>query len=151
MTDDRPLQAIRNYRRVSERVATAGMPTEAQLADVARAGFEVVLNLDQLDSRHALPNERHAVEALGMTYRQIPVVWEQPTHADLAEFRAAMAELAGKRLFVHCVANVRVSTSLALYRVLDLGWEREPALQDLYAIWQPNETWRRFIEQELPT
>ena len=72
--DDQKLQAIYNYRFISDQISTSGMPTEAQLADVARAGFEVVMNLDQLDSRHALSDERGAVEALGLTYRQIPVI-----------------------------------------------------------------------------
>ncbi len=148
-TDDQPLQAIYNYRRVSERIGTSGMPTEAQLADIAGAGFEVVVNLDQLNSAHALPDERGTVEALGLTYRQIPVVWDNPTHANLAEFRAAMAEYADKRVFVHCVANARVSTFVALYRILKLGWAREEALRELYSIWQPNDTWQRFLEREL--
>ena len=68
--DNPSLQAIYNYRSVSDRIGTSGMPTEDQLADIARAGFEVVINLDQLDSRHALPDERGSVEALGLTYLQ---------------------------------------------------------------------------------
>ena len=105
--DNPSLQAIYNYRSVSDRIGTSGMPTEDQLADIARAGFEVVINLDQLDSRHALPDERGSVEALGLTYLQIPVVWDHPTHENLAEFREAMAKYADRRAFVHCVANMR--------------------------------------------
>ncbi len=147
--DDPSLQAIRNYRAVSDRIGTSGMPTEEQLANVARAGFEVVINLDQLDSRHALPDERASVEALGLTYLQIPVVWEHPTHERLVEFREAMAKHADKRTFVHCVSNYRVSAFMALYRVLDLGWDREEALKGIHALWQPNDTWQGFIDAEL--
>ncbi len=147
--DEQSLEAIYNYRRISDRIGTAGMPTEEQLAAIARAGFEVVINLDQLGSRHALPDERGAVEALGLTYRQIPADWEHPTHENLVEFRAAMAECADKRVFVHCVANMRASVFVALYRLLDLGWAGEEAMQGVYSIWQPNDTWRRFLESEL--
>lgn len=147
--DDQPLKAIYNYRAISDRVGTSGMPTEAQLADVARAGFEVVINLDQLDSSHALPDERGAVETLGLTYRQIPVVWENPIHDNWAEFRGAMAQYADKRVFVHCVANVRVSIFVALHRILDLGWSREDALRGANLLATPNDIWQRFIEIEL--
>jgi protein tyrosine phosphatase (PTP) superfamily phosphohydrolase (DUF442 family) len=148
---DQSLETIYNYRPVSDRIGTSGMPTEAQLAEIARAGFEVVINLDQLDSRHGLPDERGSVEALGLTYLQIPVVWDHPTHENLVEFREAMAKHSDRRAFVHCVANMRVSVFLALYRVLDLGWDREAAMQGVYSLWKPNDTWQQFIETELST
>ena len=147
--DDQTLQPIYNYRRISDRIGTSGMPTEAQLGDIARAGFEVVINLDQLDSRHALPDERAAVEATGMTYRQIPVVWEHPTHENLVDFFAAMAQYADKRVFVHCVANYRATIFTTLYGVLRLDWPREEAMNRLRQMWQPNDTWQQFIESEL--
>jgi protein tyrosine phosphatase (PTP) superfamily phosphohydrolase (DUF442 family) len=148
--DDQALQTIYNYRRISDRIGTSGMPTEAQVGDIARAGFEVVINLDQLDSRHALPDERAAVEALGMTYRQIPVVWEHPTHENLADFCAAMEDYADMRIFVHCVANYRATVFMTLYGILRLGWPREEAMKRLHQMWQqPNEIWQHFIESEL--
>lgn len=143
------LQAIYNYRRVSDLIGTSGMPTEAQLPDIARAGFQVVINLDQLTSRHALPNERETVEILGMTYVQIPVLWDEPTHADFVAFCAVLEQFVDRRVFIHCVANARVSTFVALYRILRLGWPREVALQSVQAIYQPNATWQHFIESEL--
>lgn len=147
--DETLLQAIYNYRRVSDLIGTSGMPTEAQLHDIAGAGFQVVINLDQLTSRHALPDERKTVEALGMTYVQIPVLWDAPTHANFVAFCAALEQFADRRVFIHCVANARASTFIALYRILRLGWPRETALQSVYAIYQPNATWQSFIESEL--
>jgi protein tyrosine phosphatase (PTP) superfamily phosphohydrolase (DUF442 family) len=125
------------------------MPTEAQLGDIARAEFEVVINLDQLDSRHALPDERTAVEAMGMIYRQFPVFWEHPVHENLVDFFAAMAQYADKRVFVHCVANYRATIFTTLYGVLRLDWPREEAMNRLRQMWQPNDTWQQFIESEL--
>ena len=148
--DDLALQPIYNYRRISDRIGTSGMPTEAQLADIARAGFEVVINLDQLDSRHALPDERMVVEATGMTYCQIPVVWEHPTHENLANFFAAMEQYRDRRVFVHCVANYRATVFMTLYGILRLDWPREEAMNRLRQMWQqPNEIWQHFIESEL--
>ena len=49
------VSGIRDYRKLSDLVATAGQPTEDELAAVAQAGYEVVINLhispDLLDER----------------------------------------------------------------------------------------------------
>jgi len=125
------------------------MPTAEQLAAIARAGFDVVINLDQLDSRHALPDERQMVTALGLIYEQIPVVWDNPGHAQVVQFLDALDRHADKRVFVHCVANYRASVFIALYRILRLGWPPAEALADMMTVWQPNPTWQAFIESEL--
>jgi len=147
--DDQPLHSLYNYRRISERIATSGMPTAEQLAAIARAGFDVVINLDQLDSCHALPDERQMVTALGLIYEQIPVVWDNPGHAQVVQFLDALDRHADKRVFVHCVANYRASVFIALYRILRLGWPPAEALADMMTVWQPNPTWQAFIESEL--
>lgn len=40
---DSTLESIYHYRRISDLISTSGMPTEAQLADIAGVGFEVVI------------------------------------------------------------------------------------------------------------
>ena len=146
---DGSLAGIFNFRRLSDRIATSGQPTEAQSAAIARAGFEVVINLAMPDDEDHLPDERATVEALGMTYRPIPVVWESPTHENLDAFFTEMARYGDRQVFVHCVANFRVSTFMFLYRTLVLGWLPEDALSDLHAIWQPYDWWQAFIEDAL--
>ncbi|MCX7708047.1 MAG: protein tyrosine phosphatase family protein [Anaerolineae bacterium] len=145
------MQSITNFRRLAPDLITGGQPTEAQLASVAAAGFEAVINLGRLDPAYALPDERGTVAALGMVYEHIPVVWEQPTPADLDAFNAAMERYAGRRVFVHCAANYRASAFILLYRVLRLGWRLEDALPDMRAIWDPAEypAWQAFIEEML--
>ena len=145
------LQGIINFRRLSDRLITGGQPTEAELALAAAAGAEVVINLGRLDPAYALPDERGTVAALGLIYEHIPVVWAEPTAADLDAFFAAMARHAGRRLFVHCAANYRASAFNMLYRVLRLGWRIEDAWPDLDAIWDPAEypQWQAFIEAAL--
>jgi protein tyrosine phosphatase (PTP) superfamily phosphohydrolase (DUF442 family) len=142
------LQDIINFRRLGSDLITGGQPTEAQLALAAAAGAEVVINLGRLDPAYALPDERGTVAALGLIYEHIPVVWAEPTAADLDAFFAAMARHAGRRLFIHCAANYRASAFNLLYRVLRLGWRIEDALPDMRAIWDPAEypQWQGFIE-----
>lgn len=147
--DAATVDAIYNYRRLSDRLVTGGQPTEAQLAALAAAGCEVVINLAPPEGERALPDERRTVEALGMAYEHIPVRWECPTRADLEAFFAAMGRHGGRYLCVHCIANMRVSAFVFLHRVLRLGWRIEDALPDLHALWRPNPTWQAFIDQAL--
>ena len=145
------LRDIINFRRLSDRLITGGQPTEAELALAAAAGAEVVINLGRLDPAYALPDERGTVAALGLIYEHIPVVWAEPTAADLDAFFAAMDRHAGRRLFVHCAANYRASAFNMLYRVLRLGWRVEDAWPDMDAIWDPAEypQWQAFLERAL--
>jgi protein tyrosine phosphatase (PTP) superfamily phosphohydrolase (DUF442 family) len=147
MTD--PLAGIYNYRRLGDMLSTSGQPGEAELAAIAEAGFEVVINLGLSGTEYALRDERGSVERLGMDYLHIPVLWEAPSAEDLDRFIAAMQSLEGRQVFVHCAANKRVSTFIALYRIAALGWPRETALGEIRAIWEPNPIWQRFIDTEL--
>jgi len=145
--DEGVLQGIYNYRRLSEEIATAGQPSEEELAAVAHAGFEVVVNLALHDAEYSLPEECRTVESLGMRYVHIPVVWERPLRSDLERFFELMDELSDKRVFVHCAANKRVSVFMALYRQRRQGWSADAVMPDVLAIWEPDDVWRRFLEE----
>ena len=89
MTD--PLAAIYNYRHASPQLATSGQPTEAGLAAIAAAGFEVVINLALHDDpRYSLADEPGTVRQLRMDYVHIPVQFAHPTAGDFAAFAAAL-------------------------------------------------------------
>jgi len=143
-----PLAAIRNYRRLDERLGTAGQPTAAQFADVARAGFGLVVNLALPTSTGALPDERATVTALGMDYVHIPVNFDAPTPEDFARFTGVMDGNAQRKVFVHCALNYRVSAFMALYRVRRLGWTRDAALAEVREVWEPDAVWRRFLDEQ---
>ena len=140
------LATIRHFLPISDTLATAGQPTEDEFAALAQAGYEVVINLALPTSDHALPNEQATVAGLGMIYRAIPVVWENPTWADLAEFFQTMDTHQGRKIFIHCALNMRVSVFVYLYRVLKLGVDPAVAQRDLFAIWPPNDRWQGFID-----
>jgi protein tyrosine phosphatase (PTP) superfamily phosphohydrolase (DUF442 family) len=140
---------IINYLPISDHIGTAGQPTTAQFAAIRAAGYEIVLNLAMPDSSNALPKERQLVTEQGMDYVHIPVLWEHPMPRDFEQFLDAMARCRGKRIFVHCALNMRVSVFVLLYRVIWQGVPLEVARQDLLKIWQPNPVWQRFMEQSL--
>jgi protein tyrosine phosphatase (PTP) superfamily phosphohydrolase (DUF442 family) len=140
------IQGIRNFISVSPNLSTAGQPSEAQLRELARAGVEVVINLGLLDPRYCLPDEQGLVESLGMTYRHIPVDFRAPQLRDLENFFGVMEASRDRSVFVHCAANYRVSSFVALYGQARLGWSSEQADAHIRHVWDPNETWKSFIE-----
>ena len=136
---------IKNFRVIDERLASAGQPTEQQLADVAASRYTAVINLGLLDPRYCLADEAGLCSALGLRYVHIPVAFEAPVADDFEAFVRAMDELKGERVFVHCAANYRVSAFLALYGELRLGWERARADELARSQWQPNPVWLGFL------
>ena len=143
------LTTIYNMLPLAEDLGTSGQPTSAQLAAIKAAGYEVVINLATGKTPRDLPNEADVVAAQGMEYIHIPVLWENPTETDLARFFEAMEATQGKKRFVHCIANMRVSAFLFLYRVLRQGMPMDEARATMAKIWQPNPIWHQFIAAAL--
>ncbi|HSY42237.1 MAG TPA: protein tyrosine phosphatase family protein [Polyangia bacterium] len=139
------LEEIRNFQAVDERLGTAGQPTEAQLGDVAAAGYVAVVNLGLLDPKYCLPDEAASVASLGLEYQHLPVSFDAPTVDDFRSFAATMDRWEDKKVFVHCAANYRASTFVALYGELRRGWTRERADALIQKLWRPNETWQTFM------
>jgi protein tyrosine phosphatase (PTP) superfamily phosphohydrolase (DUF442 family) len=140
-----PVDDIKNFIAVSDQLGTAGQPSEAQLREVADAGFEVVVNLGLLDPRYCLADEAGTVASLGLAYHHIPVDFNAPHPDDLRQFIDTMDAARGRKVFVHCAANYRVSAFVALYGETRLGWTPQEADSHIRRVWEPNETWTRFI------
>jgi protein tyrosine phosphatase (PTP) superfamily phosphohydrolase (DUF442 family) len=148
-TSTTELCQIYNFRAVGDKLGTAGQPTHDQLRTVSEAGFKTVINLALPTSDNALANEGSIVTGLGMAYIHIPVDFKAPTSQDFRAFCRAMEAFEDRPLFVHCAANMRVSAFVYLYRVLRKGVAPAEAERDLHAIWQPDEIWSRFIQDQL--
>ncbi|MBB6124769.1 protein tyrosine phosphatase family protein [Sphingobium subterraneum] len=139
------VEAITNYHRIDDRLATGGQPNVAQIDAIAKAGYRTVINLAPSSSPNALPDEQALIEAAGMAYIHIPVVWADPTQADFDRFCTVMAEHSGERVFVHCAANMRVSAFIYRYRRDVLREVDAIARADLHRLWQPTGVWAEFI------
>ena len=141
------LDHIFNFLPISNSVATAGQPTEQQLSLIKEAGYQVVINLAPHTAENALPDEKLAVESLGLKYVHIPVKFDNPSSKDFNQFCTSMEENTQKSVFVHCAANLRVSAFMYLYRRVHKGLSDEQAQMDLQKIWTPNKIWRQFMDQ----
>lgn len=140
---------IYKFRAVGDNLGTAGQPTENQFQAIQEAGFKAVINLALPMSDNALPNEGSIVTALGMAYVHIPVDFKAPAAQDFHVFCRVMEAFDSRPVFVHCAANMRVSAFVFLYRVLSQRVSLSEAELDLYAIWQPDQVWSRFIQNQL--
>ncbi len=143
------LSEIYEFRAIDEKLGTAGQPTEKQFGAIRKAGFEAVINLALATSDNALANEGSIVTGLEMSYVHIPVNFKNPTSQDFESFSRVMDAFNGRRVFVHCAANMRVSAFVFLHRVLHQHIPASEAEKDLHAIWQPDEVWSRFIQNQL--
>ena len=142
------LNQITNYVQLTPDVGTSGQPKREQFAAIAQDGFRAVVNLALPTSDHAIADEGSLVTGLGMSYIHIPVDFANPTLDDLRAFVGTMRAMQGRKVWVHCVVNARVSAFMYLYlkhvQQLDEGAARSPVLER----WEPqmDETWKRFLQ-----
>lgn len=108
-----------------------------------------MVNLALPDSPNAVSNEKEIIEARGMKYIHIPVIWDNPTLENVHSFFEAMKANQDKKVFVHCAANKRVSAFVYLYRRVCLGASDEVAKPDLNKLWEPSSIWQKLINQVL--
>ena len=120
--------------------------------EIGRAmdGYQVIVNIALHDDpRYSLPDEAGSVKALGLEYIHIPVIFDAPTAQDLERFFDVMDRVSGRKVWVHCAANKRVSTFLGLYWHLCKGQPREQAFALMRSVWEPNEVWSAFVTQRI--
>ena len=148
---DTALAGIYNARVLAADLATSGQPDESELAAIAAAGYRLVVNLALHDAEYALPDEAASVRALGMDYAHIPVAFDAPQQDDLRAFFAVMDANAGRKTWVHCAVNKRVSVFVGLWLHRCRGVPHDEAFALQRDLWQPDAVWARFIDDMLAT
>ena len=137
--------SITNYLYISDTLASSGQPEDNQFKLIKGEGYEVVINLAMPNSEDVIPEEGNIVTAYGMTYVNIPVPWEAPTKDHLSQFFGIMRAFKGKRIWVHCVKNFRVSAFLYQYYRLELGESEETSKEVILKGWEPDHVWQDFM------
>lgn len=141
------MKDIQSYYQINDFLATSGQPTPQEFSQIAEAGYQVIINLATSKSTNALDNEGIIVTDLGMVYVQIPVVWDDPKLADVEIFFKVMHSFAGKKVWVHCAKNMRVSCFIYFWQKHVLNLSEEQARYPMNQIWQPIGVWQQLIEQ----
>lgn len=138
------------YFQITDNVGTSGQPAVEQFSDMSAAGYEAVINLAMHDSEHAIPEEGNIVAGLGMTYIHLPVPFDHPTLEHLKKFIGIMSALEGKKVWVHCVVNKRVSAFMYHYLTKMKNFDEERATSPILREWRRDMSgvWKTFMEIE---
>ncbi|MFT5580480.1 MAG: protein tyrosine phosphatase (PTP) superfamily phosphohydrolase (DUF442 family) [Paraglaciecola psychrophila] len=138
--------ALLNQHVFSETIGSSGQPSEAQFSELAESGYQVIINLAMHDSDEAIANEGALVAALAMTYIHMPVPFDAPSDEHFSTFAAMMNALDGKKVWVHCQVNARVSAFLFRYLQRDKNFSAQRATSPLLTAWLPtmDDTWKTF-------
>jgi uncharacterized protein (TIGR01244 family) len=123
------LPPIRNFLQVTPEFCTAGQPRPEHFADLKSKGVKAVLNL-RTPGEHRADEERAAVEAAGMKYFNIPVVYREPQDAQVDEFLKITDDPANRPMLIHCTAAIRVGGFWLIRRVIRDGMPYEKALEE---------------------
>jgi protein tyrosine phosphatase (PTP) superfamily phosphohydrolase (DUF442 family) len=136
-----------NFYQSTERIATSGQPDREQIHSIAEQGYEVVINLATHDSTSAIPDEGSLVASLGMHYINIPVPFDEPTVSHLKEFIGILKVFEGKKVWIHCEVNARVSAFMFHYLTKVAGFSVSSASSPVMIKWRPkmDNVWQDFI------
>src|SRR5690554_5730992 len=95
--------------QVSDWLWSSGQLSESDIDELPILGINAVVNLALPTSPNALPGEAEMITGKGICYFQIPVVWENPELEQLKRFFDLLDSFRGKKVWVHCAMNMRVS------------------------------------------
>ncbi len=120
------VESIANFHRVSDRVATGGEPTVAQIAALADGGFNTIVNLREDGESNDGALFRAAREA-GIRFVRVPVSMTNPTDASVAKFLAVTDDAVLYPVYVYCLEGNRAAAYWMIRRVVRDHWTFEKA------------------------
>lgn len=135
-----------NTHQVFDWLWSSGQLSERDISSLPALGIEVVVNLALPTSSNALHGEAELITRQGIVYVQIPVEWEAPKPEQFQQFAGVLNTFRGRKVWVHCARNMRVSAFIYLYRKLVLGEGDKEASFPMRLVWSPNEIWQGFID-----
>jgi uncharacterized protein (TIGR01244 family) len=103
------------FQRIDKDCAIARQLTPKQIQQLPRAGFQSVLNLRSPDEPGVLGNEQQQIEALGLTYSNIPMMLDQ-LNSTLAEQVLSTIQTLPKPILIYCASALRAS-AIALLEI----------------------------------
>ncbi len=146
------LTGIYNYVPIEDLFPTSGQPSEAELAEIGKAGFSTVINLAPSSVlENSVIDEEEILSAAGVNYVHLPVDFAAPSDEDFERFTNALDQVGNDKVWVHCAANMRVSAFVYRYRVTVLNQPEQEARRDLEKIWEPFGVWKGFIGEKSGT
>ncbi|MBO9541509.1 dual specificity protein phosphatase family protein [bacterium] len=122
--------ALQKLGKLGDKVLRGAQPTDEGFAELAKQGYNTVINL-----RPERNLEKDVVEKLGMKAVFLPLPpLDAPTHAQTLDFLKAALDPANGKVFFHCYHGVdRTGTMAAAIRIARDGWSAEQAIKELHS------------------
>ncbi|CAN5772070.1 hypothetical protein BH20ACI4_BH20ACI4_19660 [soil metagenome] len=126
---DFPAVKIGNFGQMDERFYRGAQPLPTDFQALKDLGIKTVIDLRNDPTDY----EKSAVEALGMTYVNIPMSgWKTPKDADLEKFMSLVNNAGTGKFFVHCKAGIhRTGVTGAVYRMENYGWDYDKSYNEM--------------------
>lgn len=138
-----------NVVPIDAKLVTSGQPKAEALAALAAEGFEAVLYLAPSSVPDAVKDEASILQKQGIEFVHIPIPFAAPAAAHVEAVSAALQRLQGKKVLVHCQVNMRASTLVFLYRVLQRKEDPAQAYDEVRRVWTPQGPWRDLAKRQL--
>src|SRR5207249_10806991 len=136
---------ISNFGKMDDRFYRGAQPDESDYKDLKALGVKTVIDLQD----HPTSYERRAVEALGMSYVNIPMSDSSyPEEAQVSAFLKLVNDHATGTMFVHCAGGRhRTGVMGAVYRYNVNHWNYD----QVYAELKDYDFYTRFGHGDLKT
>jgi protein tyrosine/serine phosphatase len=120
---------IRNFGQMDEQLYRGAQPEKDDYQSLRDLGVKTVIDLQEKPTKY----EKAAVEALGMTYINIPMDdTEYPKPEAVTEFLKLMNDPATGVAYVHCKGGKhRTGAMGAVYRFTKYGWDYDKTYQEM--------------------
>jgi len=139
---------IKNFGQMDERFFRGGQPKETDYQQLVALGIKTVIDLQN----EPKPYEKRNVEALGMTYVNIPMSdKDYPETAKIDEFLKLVDDPGTGKFYVHCAGGRhRTSVMGAVYRFNRYNWNydqvyAEMKKYDFYSRWGHGDM-KKFVQ-----
>ena len=124
------LTGIPQFLKLTDQIWTGGQPWPEHFPKLKDAGIKVIINL-RPHAEYEGAREEAKVKELGMSYFNIPVVFNSPDELDADDFlKLTDEQLKNGPVFIHCAVGTRVGAFWMIRRVLRDSWEFDKALEE---------------------
>jgi protein tyrosine phosphatase (PTP) superfamily phosphohydrolase (DUF442 family) len=131
---------------IDDNLITSGQPPVQTLANLSAEGFEAVIYLAPANVTDAIKEEPDIVTRQGIEFIHIPIPFGAPTENHFEAVSTALHRLTGRKVLVHCQVNMRASTMVFLFRVLQRNENPAAAYGAVARVWSPQGPWRAMAQ-----